>query len=301
MAYTIKYIVVTALMAGAVFWISNIGIFLFFFSDIPLFKPTKLEATNLVPSFRNRIKVVTYNVQRRPIFEKQRVPALLQILKDSNADMIALQEVKAWFVNYLMRQPWVRVQYLTSTYSKVKTPQGQLFLLSKFPIVKTEKIPLMSDTYRSFLKITLKISQKSLVVGIVHLDHRLETGRMRAHQLDYIFKKLDSADDVILLGDFNFGDNAEPETSHIPSSYVDIWRKIHPNAHGYTWNNEINDMSFQKKLPNEPSRRLDRIFIKSKTWHPLRIKILGYEPVSKRQSHIFPSDHFGLFAEIQTY
>ena len=245
------------------------------------------------------LKIVTYNIQRRYFHANTRIPALLRILQESHADIIALQEVKDWFMDIILKQSWVKSQFVDSMKGEVKTPRGQLLLLSKFPIIRASYLPLMSDTYRTYLLVEIRAYNHPFRIGVVHLDHRLETGRMRAYQLDYCFNWLDRAENAILMGDFNFGDGAEPESSHIRTGFLDMWKVLRPNEAGFTWNMEENDMSLKKALPNEQSRRLDRIYVNSKLWKPHKIKIIGNKPVSSQALNIFPSDHFGLYAELK--
>jgi hypothetical protein len=52
-------------------------------------------------------------------------------------------------------------------------------------------------------------------------------------------------------------------------------------------------MARKGSFPNEKSRRIDRILIKSKQAKPISANILGDKPL-KGKTDIFPSDHFGL-------
>ena len=54
-----------------------------------------------------QLTFVTYNVLADPVRLDERAPLLLELLKDSNADVIALQEVVPWFVKRLAREKWI--------------------------------------------------------------------------------------------------------------------------------------------------------------------------------------------------
>ena len=74
-----------------------------------------------------RLGLVTFNVLADPVFSKQRVPALLRLLKSPRADLIALQEVAPWFQRALLAQPWVAKRYnVTRRQGKPFAPGGQL-------------------------------------------------------------------------------------------------------------------------------------------------------------------------------
>ncbi len=53
-------------------------------------------------------------------------------------------------------------------------------------------------------------------------------------------------------------------------------------------------MARKGAFPKEPSRRLDRILLRSSIWKAEGIRILGDAPVSPETPDVFPSDHFGL-------
>ena len=133
-----------------------------------------------------------------------------------------------------------------------------------------------------------------LTVATVHLESFLEDGPIRAQQLGAVFDYLKTRADACLTGDFNFGDGEEPDTSSIPLEYIDVWRALKPDDPGLTWNIETSAMAKKNSFPDEPSRRLDRILIRSARWSPVSIRIIGDESLTA--GGLFPSDHFGLVA-----
>jgi tyrosyl-DNA phosphodiesterase 2 len=117
-------------------------------------------------------------------------------------------------------------------------------------------------------------------------------------------------DTAILVGDFNFdstrnfnegGDylgyicalviltRLENEVLvEILPQYVDTWPLLHPNDKGYTYDSEVNSV-----IKHYEQMRYDRVMIRSKTWVPTHISLLGNQPI---KTNLFPSDHFGLCA-----
>jgi tyrosyl-DNA phosphodiesterase 2 len=53
-------------------------------------------------------------------------------------------------------------------------------------------------------------------------------------------------------------------------------------------------MARRGSFPDEPSRRLDRVFTRSPHWRPTAMSLLGTEAVPDTKSEVFPSDHFGV-------
>ena len=80
--------------------------------------------------------------------------------------------------------------------------------------------------------------------------------------------------------------------------FVDAWPHTNGKESGYTWNMEKNEMAKSGSFPNEKSRRLDRIFIRSKHLTPSRTEIIGNQEIEKTKG-LYPSDHFGLLGTVK--
>lgn len=242
-----------------------------------------------------RCKFLTYNVLADPVEVEARIPALFTLLDKSNADVIALQEVDAWFIELLLKQDWAKKYHFSKQNETVFAPRGLLFL-SKQPITKVSFGFLPSRQKRGYLLIETKIQDVLFQVVTCHLDSFLEHGEKRAEQLKEIFEILKPFEDKVLLGDFNFGDGEEPESKTIPADFQDVWLMTKGEEPGFTWNIEISQMAKEGSFPNETSRRIDRILIKSLKLKPFHAVIVGNTPVDKNKE-VFPSDHFGLLGE----
>jgi poly(A) polymerase len=244
------------------------------------------------------IRLLTYNVLDDERSVPERGPALLKIIKDLDPDIVALQELTPAFVTLLGKEDWIRQSY------KMRSEEGEqlifeeLCILSKFPILHLEFRRLPGWLRRSVLVATISAHGRTLAVATSHLDSFMEDGPTRAEQMDLIFPMLKSADDAVFMGDFNFGDGEEPDTSHIDKSYADLWRTVFKDDPGYTWNIERSEMAKKGSFPDEKSRRLDRILLRSDFFVPESIKILGDAPIDPQRPALFPSDHFGLTGSI---
>lgn len=247
-------------------------------------------------SDKPKVKLLTYNVLADPISTELRIPALLAILKNSDADIIALQEVSDWFIELLLKEKWISAYHFTKQDGKVLAPRG-LLLLSKTPIKKTTWDFLPSRQKRAYLFIETEINGFPFHIATCHLDSFLEDGPKRAEQLKWIFDALKPFENSILLGDLNFGDREEPESKTLPADYEDLWLKCKPKDPGYTWNIQKSLMAKNGSFPGEPSRRIDRILVKSKKVSPEAVAIVGDKALDANRE-VFPSDHFGLLGEI---
>ena len=258
------------------------------------------EGASSAPSGgRGSFKVLTYNVLGDRVGMEERVPVLLGLMRDSDADVIALQEVTPWFFRKLMAEPWVEDRYHGTMIDGKFVVAGGLFILSKHPIEKTAYERLPGRQERNALVASMTVEGRRMVVGTVHLESPLEEGATRAEQLDIVFGLLKDADDTILLGDFNFGDGEAPETAHLEDTFVDMWLALRPDEAGFTWNIEKSEMAREGSYPGEESRRIDRMLVRSEVWRPASIRIIGDAPVIAGRKDLFPSDHFGLVGVLE--
>lgn len=243
---------------------------------------------------------LTYNVLADEVELDKRIPPLMKLLDESDADVIALQEVAPWFLERLGREEWVRAKRYDWTRFDGRTaaPGGQ-FILSKLPIASARFAVLPGPQRRTAVAATLQVDGRSMAVATTHMESLLEDGPVRAKQLDAIFPLVKDADDGVVLGDFNFGDAEQPDTSHLDKAYVDLWLALKPGDPGFTWNMEASDMARKGSFPNETSRRIDRILIRSEVWKPKAIRIIGDAPVTPGDRSLFPSDHFGLAGSVE--
>jgi tyrosyl-DNA phosphodiesterase 2 len=113
---------------------------------------------------------------------------------------------------------------------------------------------------------------------------------LRGRQLRRVFRALRSADDAIVLGDFNTRDS---ENARITLPYHDVWPMLRPHDDGFTEDTSINLMRYDMKDKHRHVR-FDRVLLKSRRWTATEIELLGTEPIAAGLPRVFPSDHFGL-------
>jgi tyrosyl-DNA phosphodiesterase 2 len=260
------------------------------------------------------IKLLTYNVYGFQLKKTKRFQRLMRIIYHSDADVVALQEVSSSFLKNLLGKRWVRKRYYGILFPSRKTPHGGLYTLSKYPIVKYHYVYLPSKKNRRALLTYIRIRSTPIAIANVHLESKLRDNYLRAKQLQIIFEILKNAENAVILGDFNFGEGEQPESSYLDHRYVDLWRSLRYDSPGYTWNMRKNWLAWRNAFRGERSRRIDRILIKSKRWRPQDIRIVGTKPIRyrvkkwyrvKRRNkyrwryrmkyrYLFPSDHYGL-------
>jgi hypothetical protein len=91
------------------------------------------------------MRVVTYNVLADEVHVRERVPELFRILRESGADIIALQEVSPWFAARLLREEWV-AGYQRAMQDGRTLLAREFIILSKFPVIDHAVIALPGPT-----------------------------------------------------------------------------------------------------------------------------------------------------------
>jgi len=222
-----------------------------------------------------------------------RASAIFAMIEEANADFIALQEVEDWFLELMAQQRWAR-SYHASDFGSGHAPGG-LLILSKMPLAsvayyeKTQPGQVEVDQRGRMLVVKPNIGSLNLQVATTTLDWR--TSASRVDSLDYIFSILNTTSDVVLMGDFNFDYSAQPESSHIPAKFKDVWLQLRPERPGFTWDPIHNSYAHLSDPHSRPSR-IDRLFAASDYVSFNKISKVGSAEVSP---------HYGLLADMQLF
>jgi 2'-5' RNA ligase len=129
----------------------------------------------------------------------------------------------------------------------------------------------------------------------VHLisDHARDATQRRLQELAAIGKQFATEDDIILLGDFNFGDNDMEENTVPWGAFLDCWHILHGSEPGYTVDVEKNPLTKFTCTVRKESRRLDRIKMRG-LLVPRDIHVFADTP----HEGLYPSDHYAVRAVI---
>ena len=239
---------------------------------------------------RDALIVTTFNVWFESYFADQRYCAIAQLLSREAPDVIVFQEITPAALSIFLAQPWIREQYRSAAVVGDKPGNYGMLMLSRLPTAKVTYTRLPSRLSRGFLRAEFTINGKSLVVCSVHLESGKRNVRLRGRQLRRMFRALRSADDAIVLGDFNMRDS---ENERITPPYQDVWLMLRPSDDGFTEDTAINHMRYDSK-PKHRQVRFDRVLLKGHDWAAAHINLLGTEAISRTHPRVFPSDHFGV-------
>lgn len=243
------------------------------------------------------LKFVTYNIWFGDHFFSKRLAAILDLLKKTNADIIALQEVNEHSLQKILKTDWIREKYYISDITGSTFYSYGVLILSRVPIKSLSLYPLTSMLGRNILIAEFILNGQKLLVGTSHLESLKHSDNIRIVQLKEIFSLLNQSENAVLMGDLNFC-SSWAENNRIDQSYKDVWSLLRPNEPGYTEDAGINIMRKQLKREEEKVR-FDRVLLKGSLpgWQPKQIKRLGMEPISSKYPDVFPSDHFGLMTQ----
>lgn len=241
----------------------------------------------------DRLRVATYNVWFDPFESKRRCEAVLSILASENADVIALEEVTQPFLEVVLKTPWVREQFWVSCDHVDPTLRYDVMMLTRLP-ARFLAHNLTSIMGRRMHTLELETTEGLLAIAGVHLESMRDMTPTRLTQIDECLPLLAKAQSAIWLGDFNAAPETE-EDARIRAHFADSWADLE-SAPGYTRDTTRNTML--ARIKNDRHQRIDRVFVKSDCLVPEQIKLLGTKPLDGDAGEVFPSDHFGLVADL---
>jgi poly(A) polymerase len=229
---------------------------------------------------------------------KERWPHLLNFLESKDCSLIALQEVTPSFFALLKEKEWFKEEYHCCDTNEEKriTPFGPL-LLSKKTIIDTYW-PAVGRGNRVLLT-SIKIDDIDVKVGVLHLtsDYRKKKAKHRQRELGALLENMGQGP-ALIMGDFNFSKEEETEILS-ENGFTDLWSKLNPEAPGFTYAPDSNELARQSTITGRSSR-LDRIYLRGDLLVPQSISLAAQEPVADTYPPLFLSDHYGLHCRLKT-
>lgn len=257
------------------------------------------------------IVVVTLNVlfdlyDEGALHTARRIPAMLELLAESGADLIALQEVTPRSLAAVLEAPWVRRGYAVSDGPTAATvaPYG-VVLLSRLGVRAWLRRAVDGGRKRTVLA-TVELAQGPLHVAVVHLtsDRGQDAATRRPRELAQVLRDLDGLPPApaLLLGDLNADEGPLDRTLHA-AGFVDLWTALRPDEDGATFDPHTNPLARLASRSGR-ARRLDRIMLRPGAPPRLRaldVTRLGTRPTaSDAENRPLPvSDHYGLRARLR--
>lgn len=284
------------------------------------------------------VRVLTLNACAEDEQIPTRHKALVEFIKEESYDVVCLQECTGMLHKlltstlsdreYQLSPPpdYVDLSRVCRYGAESDTFYYTLILCKAALSASFSRNELTSCMHRDLLLCELYLdetderdSTRRVILATTHLES-LNTQDIRKRQLaeiHAIFSSRFPRDDVILMGDFNFGsernyrkeDRNQPLHNtalieHLPS-YVDMWSSLNPRNKGYTFEFARNKWRFEQDWDVTASGyRFDRVMARLLAPHKVRIQELrlsadaaiGVAPATKFRGPVplYLSDHLGL-------
>lgn len=262
---------------------------------------------------RPTLRVATINIWNRMGPWDERLPALRAELARLDADVVGLQEVlvipEYGFDQGALLAEGTKYRFAFGRHPTAATNRIGNGVLSKFPIAETEVLPLPgTDEERLVLFAAIDSPHGRIPFFSTHFNWRLDHGHIRQAQVIALAELVEARaphDGIppIVVGDFN----AEPDSDEMrylrglttlgggrSHYFADCFGVSGEGSPGYTFS-RANDFA---ALLREPNRRIDYIYTRGPDerfrGEPLSARVCFAE----KHGGVFPSDHFGVVAEI---
>lgn len=244
------------------------------------------------------LRVLTWNTlwdryDSDRVHTAKRRPMLLAALRESDADIIALQEVERDLLAMLLNEPWVRAGYtIGSDPGGRDVDDNGLLLLSRLPVREAGRHVLGS--HKAVTALTVETATGPLVVAVTHLssDHSKDGAARRRTELASLAEGLGGIDtqDLILLGDFNDGSEGPAATLGLR----DAWTEVHGSEDSTpTFDPATNPLAAVASLSGRAAR-LDRVLLRG-SGVVAGAALRGDTPDA---NGLYISDHYGVEAEV---
>jgi endonuclease/exonuclease/phosphatase family metal-dependent hydrolase len=235
------------------------------------------------------ITVVTYNIYNEPVSFEPRYPLVLETLRATKADVVALQEVPTRqevtrrLAGALGYADWAEVVF-------VRPDDGWtegLAVLSRFPVLEQEDIDLRPGV-PNCLRARLEAPEGPVDVFNAHFHPR--DANLRASEISIVLDAVAASDaPVILCGDFN----GLPEEFASLNGFSSL-RAAYELVHG-----RYPESTFPTPYRKDARRYgpIDYILVRPDQLSASEARLIGDAP-SKEDESLWPSDHYGVLARL---
>lgn len=239
------------------------------------------------------IRILTWNTlwdryDPELIDTERRRPMLISALRDTDADVIILQEVERELLRMLQHTSWVRESLTLSCDPKSSdVDYCGVLVLSRLPVREAGWHKL--GPHKALVALTVAGNNSPLTVIGVHLtsDHTDGAAARRAAELAELATGISGlTGDVVVAGDFNDATEGQGDPAHL-LGLVDAGHELGP-----TFNPAANPLAAISSRSGRAGR-LDRILLRSNRSSASDAALLGTQPDA---TGLFVSDHFGMVA-----
>lgn len=240
------------------------------------------------------LRLATYNIYHDRDRWDQRLPLILDVLREASPDIIGLQEVLEDAGTGLPNQARTigealgyQVVFVSADAEGAPRRYGNA-ILTRLPIVEQDMTLLEPlDDYRTAVRVRVRVGDRLVDVVNTHLHHTPEGGAIRRRQIETLMTWLgDDHAPLIVLGDLNASlENPEMERLRAPR-FVSVLPTVHPEKAAETTLNP----AYGHRLD-----QIDHILIEQDRFEAILAGIVG----NGARDGVWPSDHFAVVGTVR--
>ncbi len=248
------------------------------------------------------VKLATLNIFNRMGQWGMRAPLLIDQLEELKPDVLGLQEVDLvmdqgiWISKQINKrvpgEPHYRVKHATNPDTRASF--HAIATMSRIGFEAHDILDLMTFE-RVAQRFVFRCGDQPFVFVNTHLHFPPEGTQERVDQLNYLLAWLDKDDrrlPTVILGDFNaYAVPPEPAVTLMKSRFRSAYETVHGREPEKTWTTPVNTYD------PAPHGTLDYIFV-SPEWK-VRDAGLCFDKPSPYDANLYPSDHIGVYAELE--
>ena len=243
----------------------------------------------------SKFSVATYNILNDPAFPPlSRIDQIQRAIKDSNPDILCLQEVSDELLQLLLSSPILSSTYIYSSRAPgfIYENERNILILSKYSFTWS-KLEIGGKHKPALIATFLEADSKVLNLAAIHLTAGRTTPTMeqKTAELETLTTHIqaqESEGDWIVLGDTNWP--STHNTTPLDALFEDVASED-PQA---TFDPNLNSLAAQTARGDRLPQRYDRVYLKKgSSLCPSSVLLFGQEGV------VPSSDHWGLFVEFE--
>ena len=172
-----------------------------------------------VPAEAPRLNLLSFNINK----DNQQVDQMIRIIRDSNADVVAIQELSPWLAQAADEQLAELYPYRALHPQADFSGQG---VLSRYPLSADEYWQMNLGHQH----VQIDWNGQTVTLFNVHPIHPLRgiqfDGQARAEEIDEVLRRAENVTNPLLIvGDFNMT-NLSDDYAHITARYEDTYQQI---------------------------------------------------------------------------
>lgn len=248
----------------------------------------------------NLLNVVSYNIWFDTYREIERITSLIINLRESDPDIICLQEVKQNTYKILI----INLRKYKYYYPKVIPGNYGCVIFSKYPIKKGAIIKFKNSSMERHLVTAIidmshEILPLELIIANTHFESlfngkntkKIEQYHVVKEILDTLYKKHKN---VIFCADTNILPREEKQfIGTDDDSWCDGWKIKGDDNNKYTFDGD-NNIYLKLKYKKKYKSRLDRIIFQTD-----RYQLNEFDILKTLEEYVPPSDHFGIYGKFR--